>query len=149
MIKWVGRSALRGIGSTSVKRGEANHWHIFVMKINIQACFKYIHFIWGIHSTPNRTVWKILIFVFLHFLTFFSTHQITLPGKFWNFFDHRFKRYFEFRFFAHNFFKNVPNSKFFILKYLLLYAIFEFENFNLVFETVCRYSSIFFYNFLF
>ena len=45
------------------------------------------------HSTPNRTVWKILIFDSLHFLTFFSTHQKTLPGKFRNFFDHWFKRY--------------------------------------------------------
>ena len=30
----------------------------------------------------NRTVLKILIFDFLNFLTFFSTHQKTLPGKF-------------------------------------------------------------------
>ena len=39
------------------------------------------------------SVWKILIFGLLHFFTFFSTHQKTLPGKFWNFFDHWFKRY--------------------------------------------------------
>ena len=64
----------------------------------------------------------------------------------------------EFRFFAHNFFKNGLNSIFFLIfvffTYFLekntkklfdvfLYAIFEFENFNLVFETVCRYSWIF------
>ena len=42
------------------------------------------------HSTPNRAVWKHLIFDVHHFLTFFSTHQKTFPSKFWNFFDHRF-----------------------------------------------------------
>ena len=49
-------------------------------------------FVYGT-STPNRAVWKILIFDFLHFLKFFTIPQKTLPGKSWNFFDHRFKRY--------------------------------------------------------
>ena len=59
----------------------------------------------------------------------------------------------EFRFFAHNFFNNGPNSNFFFTYFLekntkkwfkvFLYVIFEFENFTLVFETVPMYSSIF------
>ena len=69
----------------------------------------------------NRTVWKILIFDFLHFLTFFSTHQKTLPGKFWIFLITGLKDI-EFRFFAHNFFKNGPNSIFFFLKFLFFFA---------------------------
>ena len=64
--------------------------HIF-NEINSLACTLHIS-TYGA-STPNRTVWKILMFDFLLFLTFFSTHQKTLSGKFWNFFDHRFKSY--------------------------------------------------------
>ena len=74
------------------------------------------------HFTPNRKVWKILIFYFLHFLTFFS---IYLPIKkfflvnFEIFFNHRFiVKDIEFQFLAHNFFKKGPNSKiFFFLKF--------------------------------
>ena len=72
-------------------------------------CFETIYKYTG-HSTPNRTVWKILI-LDLHFLTFFSTHQKTLPGKFWIFLFTSLKDI-EFPFFTHNFFKNGPNSKF-------------------------------------
>ena len=113
-----------------------------------------------------RTVWKILIFDFLHFLTFFSIHQKTLPGKFWHFLDHRFKRYrisgfrskllqkwskfkiFFFRnfcFFTYLFKLLLFRKKYKKLYKVFLYVIFEFENFNFVFETVCilTYSSIF------
>ena len=108
--------------------------------------------LWGIHSfETNRTVWKILIFDFFHFLTFFSTHQKTLLGDFEIFLITGLNEI-EFWFFAQNFFKNGPNSIFFFWNFcyftyflekttknlfeVFLYAIFEFENFNLVIETV-------------
>ena len=61
------------------------------------------------HSTPNRTVWKILICDFLHFLTFFSIHQKLLLVNFEIFLITGLKDI-EFRFFVHNFFKSGPNS---------------------------------------
>ena len=125
------------------------------------------------HSMPNWTAWKILIFDFLHLLTFFSIHQKTFPGKFWNFFHQRFKRY-RFSVFRSQLLQKWSKFKYFFLKFLFfyilyrifftyflekntiklfkvfLYAIFEFKNFNLVFETVLYPSICFLFdNFLY
>ena len=103
------------------------------------------------HSTSNRTVWKILIFEFLHFWHFLVPIKKLFLVNF-EIFLITYLKDMEFRFFAHNFFKNGPNSNFFFWNFccfthflekntkklfkVFLYAIFEFENFNLVFETV-------------
>ena len=90
-------------------------------------------YLWDIPRKIGR--FKNFNFWFLYFLTFFNTHQKTLPGKFWNLCC-----------FTKILFRKKNTKKLFKV---FLYALFEFENFNLVLETVGIYSSIFFWKFFY
>ena len=96
------------------------YWN--VIHISIHNFGEILHWVHMGHSMPNRTVWKILIFDFLHFLTIFSTiKKLFLVNS--EIFLITGLKDIELRFFAHNFFKNGTNSIFvFFWNFYFLYT---------------------------
>ena len=78
------------------------------------------------HSSPKRTVWKFLIFRFPSCFTFFSIHKKLFLLNFEICLITALKD-FKFRFFAHNFFKNGPNSNFFFWNFCLFFLTYFLE----------------------